>query len=128
MNEKQLKRELALTELRGTALELLASLRNHIADYWLEFDLVSGLKSQAKLKYVIDGYKKMQNELLNSSASFSQKKFAVQIKPDCQPIRVDASSIEKAREIAERVFGSIHDIYQLFDWVQSPAMLSENAG
>lgn len=56
------------------------------------------------------------------------KKFAVQIHPAQQPIRVDASTIEKAREIAERVFDSIYEIYPLFDWVQSPAMFSENAG
>lgn len=56
------------------------------------------------------------------------KKFAVQVTPSTQPIRVDASSIEKAREIAEGFFGSIHDVYALFDWVQSPAMLSEVNG
>ena len=53
------------------------------------------------------------------------KKFAVQIKPAQQPIRVDASSSEKAREIAERVFDSVHTVYQLFDWVESPAMFVE---
>ena len=56
------------------------------------------------------------------------KKFAVQTNPAQQPIRVDASSIEKAREIAEDFFGTIHDAYQLFDWVESPAMLSEVNG
>jgi hypothetical protein len=56
------------------------------------------------------------------------KKFAVQIHPAQQPIRVDASTIEKAREIAQDFFGSIHDAYPLFDWVQSPAMLSEVNG
>lgn len=53
------------------------------------------------------------------------KKFAVQTKADQQPVRVDASTLEKAREIAEGFFGSIYDVYQLFDWVQSPAMLTE---
>ncbi len=53
------------------------------------------------------------------------KKFAVQVTPSQQPIRVDATSIKKAREIAEDFFGSIHDVYELFNWVQSPAMLSE---
>lgn len=56
------------------------------------------------------------------------QKFAVQIHPAQQPIRVDASTIEKACEIARDFFGSIHDVYQLFDWVQSPAMLSEVNG
>lgn len=54
------------------------------------------------------------------------KKFAVQTHPAQQPIRVDATTIEKAREIAECFFGSIHDVYQIFDWVQSPAMLAES--
>ncbi|MGB4497221.1 MAG: hypothetical protein WBI40_00860 [Methylococcaceae bacterium] len=58
----------------------------------------------------------------------AMKKFAVQIHPAQQPIRVDASTIEKAREITQDFFGSIHDAYQLFDWVQSPAMLSEVNG
>lgn len=54
------------------------------------------------------------------------KKFLVQTKSGEQPdIRIDASSIEKAREIAERVFGSIIDIYQLKDFVESPAMFVE---
>lgn len=56
------------------------------------------------------------------------KKFAVQTTPTQQPIRVDATTLEKAREIAEGFFGSIHDAYQLFDWVQSPAMLAETVG
>ena len=55
-------------------------------------------------------------------------KFAVQTNPAQQPIRVDATTIEKAREIAEGFFGSIHDVYALFDWVESPAMFSEVNG
>lgn len=130
MNEKQLKRELKLLELRGKALELLNDCREFIADYWLEFDFVSSLKSQEKLKIVIDGYKKQYAERTSEVAIevAPLKKFAVQTNPAQQPIRVDASSIEKARNIAESFFGSIHDAYPLFDWVKSPAMLSEVNG
>jgi len=53
------------------------------------------------------------------------KKFAVQLKEDQQPIRFDATSIEKAMDMAEEIFGDFHDVYQLFDSVRSPALYSE---
>jgi|LakMenE18May11ns_1017448.scaffolds.fasta_scaffold6736985_1 hypothetical protein len=53
------------------------------------------------------------------------KKFAVQIKPDQQPVRIDASTIDKAMDIAESVYGDFYDAYQLHDTVISPAMFSE---
>jgi hypothetical protein len=55
------------------------------------------------------------------------KKFAVQIKPDQQPVRIDATTIEKAMDIAEEVFGDFHDAYPLFDTVTSIAAYSEQA-
>ena len=53
------------------------------------------------------------------------KKFAVQLKPDQQPIRFDASTINKAMDMAEEIFGDFYDVYPLFDSVKSPALYSE---
>jgi len=53
------------------------------------------------------------------------KKFAVQLKPDQQPVRIDATSIDKAMDIAEEVYGDFYDAYPLLDSVTSPALHSE---